>query len=396
MKKISNKIKALLRVLLEEAKKLFKELKRMDRRKRIALIVAAAVLVLLAAGAGVLHAVLDVGKEEPETNESFEDVIDDDPEIDEEIQIDMLRELRASGDLYTALKDWAANTTEHALMQSRDVINILILGVDASGGNSDAIILASVDKANKKIHLSSIMRDSYTYVEAPTGGVAAKINAAYGNGGADCIVSTVENDYKIKIDHYISVNFKTFVRVVDLIGGVRVPVQQYEMRGINALAYDEGRTPLTEYGENVLLTGEQALLYCRVRKCDVDGDISRTRRQRRFISALVEQAGNLTAGDLPELVETAHKYVRTDCTPSALLGLSTQALTQKWYDYEIVQNTYPLPENRMDYAGRQWIWVVDYPADAVALQTAVYGKTNITLSEDRVSAMDIVRSNGVG
>jgi LCP family protein required for cell wall assembly len=238
------------------------------------------------------------------------------------------------------------------------------------------------------------MRDSYTYMDTPVGEAAAKINAAYANGGIDCLLNTVENDYKIKIDHYFCVNFKTFVEVVDIIGGVRVPVQDYERRAMNGLAAESGAPMLEESGDSVLLTGKQALLYCRIRKCDVDGDVSRTRRQRQFMSALVSGARSLSVSDLPSLAKTLHKYVSTDCSVGDLVSLGTQALTEKWYKYGIESYSFPQEENRMDYSGHAWVWIVDYPADAKAMQLKLYGATNIELSDDRRTAIDIVRNGG--
>lgn len=365
------------------------------KRRVVTALVVAAVLLIAGGAAGFIYHILDLGADEgKEVPASFEDLLDkDDPELDNDVQVDMLRELRASSDLFSTLKTWAATNTRNSLMQSKNVINVLVVGLDASDSNSDAIMLVSVNTAEKKIFLSSVMRDSYTYMKTPQGEQAAKINAAYANGGIDCLVDVVQNDYKIKIDHYVSLNFRTFVSVVDILGGVRVPVQQYEMYAMNSLA-DTSAGMLYEYGDDVLLNGEQALLYCRIRKCDVDSDISRTRRQRQFISSLIDQSRNISAGDLPDLVRTVRQYVRTDMSSSALISLGTKALSGKWYKYEIISNSFPLEENRMDFSGRSWVWIVDYPADAVALQKLIYGETNIELSADRTSAVDIVRSGG--
>ena len=361
-----------------------------------AVIIAAVLALALAAALGVRY-IFKFDKETdppPEEITGFSDPLDaDDPEMDEDVQIDMLNELRSSGDLYTMLHDWAANDTGHSLMQSKDVINFLIVGLDASNQNSDVIMVASVHKGEKKLLLNSIMRDSYTYMKTPERETAAKINAAYANGGIKCLMDTVENDYKIKIDHYISVNFNSFVELVDIVGGVSVPVQQYEMREMNRIA-ESADARLSEYGDSVLLNGKQALLYCRIRKCDWDGDVSRTRRQRAFLSALVEKSKDISLSDVPELVKTLHKYVKTDCDVSAMVSFATQAVTGKWYNYKQITGVFPQEGNRMDYSGKAWVWIVDYPADAVALQTMIYGETNIRLSEDRRTALDVVRSGG--
>ena len=377
---------------MAKTKRRTKKQKRNRKLLTAFLVVLIVVLLLTAAGLAIRYIFPSAKAFLPNFSAGFSDPVDaDDP--DREEQIDMISELRASGDLYSILESWSTTDTGHSLMKSENVINVLMVGIDAAGENSDAIMLVSVNKAARTVALSSIMRDSYTYMDTPFGETAAKINAAYANGGIDCIISTVENDYKIKIDHYFCVNFRTFVEVVDILGGVAVPVQEYERRAMNGLAETDSAL-LYESGESVRLTGEQALLYCRIRKCDVDGDVSRTRRQRQFMTALLNGAKELSAGDIPGLAKTLHKYVTTDCSVAELVSLGTQALSEKYYKYAVSSLSYPLEENRMDYSGHAWVWIVDYPADARALQLQIYGSTNIELSEDRRTAIDVVRGGG--
>ena len=388
-KAVPEKIKNGLRKIKRLLGRILRKIRSRKLYTVLAIVAVIAVLVLLA-GLAIRYIFPAAKGFTVEEDASFTDPVDaGDPDLNE--QIDMLSELRASGDLFDLLKGWAQTDTGNSLMQSKDVINVLLVGVDASGGNSDAIMLASVNKKNSTITLSSIMRDSYTFMDTPVGEAAGKINAAYANGGMECLIDTVQNDYKIKIDHYFCVNFRTFVEVVDIIGGVAVPVKDYERRAMNGLA-EWNSEYLYESGDSVLLNGRQALLYCRIRKYDEDGDVSRTRRQRQFMTALINAAKELTASDLPDLAKTLHKYVSTDCAVAQLVSLGTQALSGKWYRYNITSLSYPLPENRMDYSGHAWVWIVDYPADAKAMQEQIYGTSNIQLSEDRRTAMDIVRS----
>ena len=112
------------------------------------------------------------------------------------------------------------------------------------------------------------------------------------------------------------------------------------------------------------------------------------------MTALIDGAKTLSASDLPGLAKTLHKYVTTDCSVTDLVSLGTKALTDKWYKYEVASYSFPLEENRMDYSGHAWVWIVDYPADAKAMQLKLYGNTNIELSDDRRTAIDIVRNGG--
>lgn len=351
------------------------------------------IIVVIIGGFIAIHAIFNFEVEkDPGDKSGVVDIIEkDNGDVDTQIQVDILEDLRNSNSLDTALKEWAENNTENSYMKSADVINFLLVGIDNSGNNTDVMMLMSLNQKTKKVYLSSLMRDSYTYIKTANGGYTSKMNAAYAGGGMKSLITTVEDNYKIKIDHYVSVNFNTFVQVVDILGGVRVPLQYYEAREMERVGKYAAGTSVTEYGDSVLLTGQQALLYCRIRKCDTDGDVSRTRRQRQFISALIKEAKGINASQATDMVKTLLKYVKTDCSTNELISLATKAVVNKWYSYEIVSQSYPLPENRMDYRGYAWIWVVDYPGDAVALQKTIYGTTNIQLPENRKTAIDIMR-----
>lgn len=305
---------------------------------------------------------------------------------DEEIHIDQLQELRGQSDLSSVLKSWAENTTENSLMRDKDVINFLLIGLDASNRNSDAIILVSLNKKTEKIYLTSVFRDCYTYISTSSGGKYAKINACYANGGAKKLIETLQNNFKIKIDYYVSVNFDSFSAIVDALGGITLDVKEYEAAAVRAEINDDCPS-----GENVLLNGKQALGFCRIRYCDPDADVSRTRRQRQFINALIDEAKGITISQISPLLNSVIKYVKTDCSVAKIISLGTQALSDKWYNYEIISEATPSEENRLDYQGYSWVWIVDYPAAAKALHETIYGTSNIELKEDRVSAIDIMR-----
>lgn len=310
----------------------------------------------------------------------------DDPEAKRKA-IKTLTELRGSEDLSSLLKEWATNGYKEAsLMTNENVINFLLVGADGGGSNTDAMMLMSLDKINQKIYLTSFMRDSYTYINTRYGEKYAKLNAAYANGGMDCLIETLQNNYKIKIDNYFFVNFETFTDIVDIMGGIDLPVQRYEAREAN----------IPEWGESVHLNGAQALWFCRIRKCDTDGDVSRTRRQRLFITTVIERSKQVKLSQVDDILDTLLEHIYTDCGSSKLFSLATQALMNKWYDYEIVQQTLPLPENRLDYSGVAWVWIVDYPADAKALQETIYGTSNIILNDNRETAIDLMRSGKAG
>jgi LCP family protein required for cell wall assembly len=330
-----------------------------------------------------------VSPNSPENSDFYEDF---DEDFGEDEHFESMLGVSGAKSLKDFLKQWSTNNGQQ--LKSKKVINVLLLGLDnrdsdAISGNSDAIILASLNKETKKITLVSLFRDSYTYMDTPKGIKYAKINAAYPYGGPECLIDTIEKDFKIKIDYYFAAAFKSFERAIDMVGGINVTVLEHEARYIrNKAEYDCKDMP---FGENVLLNGKQALLFARIRGSDVDGDISRTRRQRDVITALVKKCESISTSQIGELSKELAGNVVTNCPATDLIRLATQGLVKKWYSYEIVQMAVPEEKDRMAYTGDAWIWVVDYPAAAQKLQLALYGKTNIELSEKRMTAMEVVK-----
>lgn len=355
----------------------YEPVRKKHRKGKVFLILLLIFLLLIGGGIFGVMKVLDLDREEPVNNEEFVE------EEEKEDNGEHLKVFRSSDDLSEHLKSWAEMTEDKNLMRSGDVITFLIIGSDQYEYNSDVMMLVSLNKATKKIYLTSIMRDCYTYIPTSSGKKFAKINSAYGIGGADKLIETIQKDFKIRIDYYASVNFETFTEIVDVMGGIDLNVPQYV-----ADAIGNG----CPSGNPVKLSGKYALSFVRVRKCDPDGDVSRTRRQREFINAVIDRSRGLKLSELVEVFNIILKYVRTDCSSGELIRLATQGIISKWYAYDIISNSYPLEEDRMDYNGDSWVWIVDYPAAAQKLQIMIFGKTNINLGSDRISAIDIVKN----
>ena len=302
---------------------------------------------------------------------------------------------RDNYDLRSILRDWYK--AEGDLMATNKVINFLIVGYDDSGmddssGNSDAMIIASIDRKNKKITLCSLLRDSFTYFEDSNGNeYYSKLNAAYAYGGADCLISAVEHNYKIRIDHFAAVNFEGFIALVDAMGGITMTVTQEEAEAIEAYAKIKG----VPYGEDVTLNGLHALMFSRMRKIYITGDVQRSLNQRRVINSIINKAkSDLTLSSLSKIITTVAPYVSTDLSPRDLLKLGTSAVVGKWYNYDVYSMEAPPESCRLDYNGSQWMWIVDYPVSAQYVQTQMYGETNIDIPEGTESALYAYNNTG--
>ena len=193
-----------------------------------------------------------------------------------------------------------------SLVSESHVRNILLIGCDAAKGGSsrsDSIMICSVNKQTKRITVVSILRD--THLDIPDHR-ESKVNAAYAWGGANLLVQTIEHNFGIKIDDYATVNFEMFTALVDGLGGIDVEVTEDEADYINNRhRYGKEQKPETvPSGENVHLSGYQALWYSRIRK--LDSDFNRAERQRKVIGAIVEKAkADLNPIGVLSLVSTA-------------------------------------------------------------------------------------------
>ncbi|WP_243653469.1 LCP family protein [Pseudonocardia endophytica] len=175
---------------------------------------------------------------------------------------------------------------------SSDGTNYLIVGSDSRDGLSaeDEERLATGDAAGQRtdtimlLHsgssgdvLVSIPRDSY--VPIPGKG-SNKINAAYAFGGPQLLVETVQNATGLKIDHYVEVGFGGFVGAVDAVGGVNMCIPE---------AIKDPKAGLDVQAGCQDLDGQTALGYVRTRATP-GSDFDRVKRQREFLSALLQKA----------------------------------------------------------------------------------------------------------
>lgn len=348
------------------------------RNLKIFLAVLAALILVVAIVAGfyVNNLLNLIGPDDPDQpNNGVEDELYDENNFTE---MDGITDAASLKDL---MKKWATNGGE--LYSSRNVINVLLIGQDA--GRSDSMILLSLNKKTDKITLASFFRDSYTYINYRGKDNYTKINAAYAWGGPNLLIETLQNNFKIKIDHYVTINFENFSKAIDAIGGVYVDVQPYESSFLRRTT-DYKNFPV---GEHVLLNGEEALTFSRMRYSDADADISRTRRQRQVISALIQQSKSASVSQLDDLANKLFPYVNTNFSKSEILSLGSQAIISGWMNYPINPITVPSSEFRegKTIGGTSFI-IVDYQAAAYELQMALYGNSNIPM-DDHVSPFDL-------
>lgn len=212
--------------------------------------------------------------------------------------------------------DWGSDV--ETIENSENMVHILLIGQDRRPGESrarsDTMILVSVDKEDKTITLTSFLRD--LYVKIPGYG-SNRLNAAYSWGGMELLNDTLEQNFGVVVDGNIEVDFNQFAQIVELLGGVDMELRSDEANLIN-----------TECGGSLVkgmnhMNGEETLTYARIRKLDANRDFSRTERQRKVLTALVEQLKDSSLTTLMDLVDGVLPMVTTDMTNTEILGYAT-------------------------------------------------------------------------
>lgn len=217
--------------------------------------------------------------------------------------------------------------------------NILLVGIDAREGDtvsrSDTMILLTIDHKNGQLKLTSFLRDSYVQI---AGGRKEKLNAAYARQGIQGLVNTLELNFKVSIPYYVIVDFEIFQTIVDELGGITVSVTQKE----SDYTYNSGKVGVPvriEAGENVKLNGEEALWYSRIRY--LDSDFMRTQRQRKVITAIIDQMKKKDISELIDLAKVIAPLIITNLPEKDIWSIGFDSLKNKIWEFPIVQQQIP-------------------------------------------------------
>ena len=165
-----------------------------------------------------------------------------------------------------------------------DSFNVYISGIDTYGpissvSRSDVNIIMTVNRETKKILLTTTPRDSYVPIADGGNNQKDKLTHA-GIYGVDASIHTLENLYGIDLNYYARLNFTSFLKLIDLLGGVDVYNDQEFTAHTNGKFYSVG---------NVHLDSEQALGFVRERYSLADGDRDRGRNQQKVIVAILQK-----------------------------------------------------------------------------------------------------------
>lgn len=258
------------------------------------------------------------------------------------------------------------------------VYNILLIGSDTRNswyGNSDSMILASINSNTKTIYMTSFMRDLYANI--PNVGIR-KLNSAYAIGGGPLLVSTIESNYRIDIDNYASVDFSSMAHIIDLVGGVDLEVSTEEAKYVNMYLDEQCRLQglnASDYyisgGGVTHLNGNQAVGFARIRytsRGSEHSDYGRTSRQREILMQLIQKARSLDATTLLSVVNEMLPLITHNIDTATLTTLIANAASYINYDVQADRIPY---DGLYSNLGEEL--VPDFEATINRLHQTIYG-----------------------
>lgn len=232
-----------------------------------------------------------------------------------------------------------------------DVLNILLVGTDerteavndadafthlnqldgtedttefSDDARADSMILVSMDIKDHVIRLVSIERG--TGVPILLDGYEDQydwITHTFRYGGPKLTMKTVEECFNIEVDHFVRVNFNSFVQIVNAVGGVDIDITEMEAKALNWEVPSNSMLIVNHVDPGLNhFDGYTALQYARLRK--IDNDWKRVERQRTVIKAVLDQVKNASVMELDNLLNTLLPLIQTNFTKTEIAALLVQ------------------------------------------------------------------------
>lgn len=289
------------------------------------------------------------------------------------------------------------------------IINVALFGLDTRGvnsfsGNSDSIMILSINTKSKKVKVMSVMRDSLVPIERNGKITYSKINAAYGWGGPELAVKTLNQNFNLDISDYATVNFYGMVDIIDAVGGIEATITEDELYdkgpekpGLNGcmgeickyLGLNVNKYKINKAGTQHL-NGVQAVAYSRIRYCksvwDTSNDYGRTDRQRHVMQELFNKATKLKKSQYISLANALIPCTKTSMSTSEILSIAASVLlnSPQFEQYRIPQNEFLMPAPSGSFGS-----VLYYDLDFVS--KLIHG-----IIYDDMTVESYIEANGIG
>ena len=303
-----------------------------------------------------------------------------------------------------------------AVVENNDVFNFLLVGVDRRdkswNGNSDSMMLVSINYDQKRISVVSIMRD--TYVSIPGNGYN-KLNYSYAVGAGPLLVQTISNAFRVNLEKYAAVDFEDMIHIIDALGGLDLEWTAAEITVANGYMMDMCNT-LGLNGDDYILpvesgtyhcSGVAAVAYARNRFVG-NSDYARTERQRYVISQIIEKVKKMNILEMTSFATKVLPLITHNMKESDIMDLVSKA--PELLTYEIVQDRIPYDGlYEVTYIGQQDMLVPYWEETIAQLHNTIYGNGEASKNYDNDTSKrtegnnefsddfenDIINGNGV-
>ncbi|MGI6188794.1 MAG: LCP family protein [Clostridiales bacterium] len=267
------------------------------------------------------------------------------------------------------------------------VFNMLLFGLDSRAENqnsrSDVIMIATIDKKNEAIKLTSLMRDMYVSIP---GKQDNRINTAYIFGGPALAIKTINTNFNLDIQYYATVDFFGLEKIIDQVGGVTIDVKKNEVKALNQILNELNNlnkkskpSPLVTKSGSQTLNGRQAVAYARIRSVG-HADFERTERQRTILSELFKKVKTVSPLKFPGLVTALLPHVETNLPVTEIVKLGVSVLGFK--NKDIIQYRLPVDGTYQSRSIRGMaVLVPDLEKNKELLHNFLYGEGSESHSE---------------
>ena len=238
---------------------------------------------------------------------------------------------------------------------TEDVTNILLIGIDGRtnySARSDSNMIVSINKKKKTIKFVSLLRDTCVTIpgrdkDGDGKDDYNKLNAAYAFGQEKLLFKTIEQNFRLKIDKYVGVNFVVFPIAVDKLGGIDIELTAKEATQIPKAGTtvtvetgDPNFVPMDNRAGTYHLNGFQTLQYVRIRH--IDSDFGRVQRQQKAMNILLDKARRADIFTLMGMLDELLPQVKTNMGRGEVLNYVMDAGAYLSYD---IMTTYHVPQD---------------------------------------------------
>ncbi len=277
--------------------------------------------------------------------------------------------------------------------------NIALFGIDnrSSGnyesGNSDSIMVCSINNETKEVKLLSVYRD--TCMDVDGDGTLRKCNYAYNHGGPEQAIEMLNRNLDLNIQKYVSVDFNALAEAIDALGGIDLDItsdEAYYMNGsqgyiAETASHIGGNAANVSVGSQ-RVNGVQAVAYCRIRQT-AGGDFGRAERQRKVLQSMVAELDGASIGEMNDMVNAVFDDIGTNLKLKQIIAMAVNVK-----DYEIVE-THGFPyDMKTGVFGQQGSLVVPCTLESNVrqLHADLFGNEEMEVSKEVSRISDEIQS----